>query len=632
MAKGRLSGKLAVILHADVAGSTALVQQNEQLAHGRIQETFKRFSGCIEKYLGKVIELRGDALLAEFNRPSDAVCAAVSFQADQAYHNSRIKDDLVPKVRVGIAMGEVIVDDNTVTGAGVVLAQRVEQQAVPGGLCITEALHEALPKRMPFDLENLGEQVLKGFDDPVCVYRVELKPGESIPPPQESSLLDASPKSRKLMVTVIAITLIMAGVTAYWFKSRVPQVEPAVIERMVPPLPDKPSIAVLPFTNMSGDPDQEYFSDGMTEDLITDLSKVSGLTVIARSSTFSYKGLSRDISTIAKELNARYVVEGSVRKVGDKVRINVQLIDTANAVHLWANRYDRKMKEVFSMQDEVMNRIVSALSITLTEDEESRFQRVYEPAPAAYDTLLKGLKQFRLFTRESNIQSRELFKRAIELDPLYARAYANAAMSFSQAVAFGWSPEPDTDLSVAMDFAQKGLNVDETSPQVHFALSTVYIRKKMHKEAIAAARRSVQLNPNFADGFMMLAQHLIYAGEPEEGLQAITTAKQLNPHHSFIYFWFEALAHFLLGNYEKAAMLGNSAIERNPEFPASHLALAAIYGQMGDIERAEWEAQEVLSLLTDFTITKERTLRAPFFKAQHLNLYLDGLRKAGLPE
>jgi class 3 adenylate cyclase len=290
MAKDRLTGKLAVILHADVAGSTELVQQDKELAHSRIQDTFLRFSTTIEKYQGHVVELRGDALLAEFERGSDAVSASLSFQSDHTYHISRLKDDLRPAVRVGIALGEVIVADNTVTGAGVVQAQRVEQLADPGGVCITAAIHESLSKRMPFELENLGEQVLKGFDDPIRVYRVELGANQSIPPPQQGSKNETTQNKSRLIVATIVIALVVAGGTAYWFKTQEPLVEAASIERMAFPLPDKPSIAVLPFTNMSGVAEQEYFADGVTENLITDLSKISGLFVIARNSSFSYKG------------------------------------------------------------------------------------------------------------------------------------------------------------------------------------------------------------------------------------------------------------------------------------------------------------------------------------------------------
>jgi adenylate cyclase len=265
-----------------------------------------------------VAELRGDALLAEFERASDAVSAALSFQADHANHISRLKDDLRPTVRVGIAMGEVIIADSTVTGAGVVQAQRVEQLADPGSICITAAIHESLSRRLPFDLEDLGELVLKGFDIPVRVYRVELIAGQSIPIPQKTSKGETSPKKPELMIATIVIALVVAGGAAYWFKTQEPKVEAASIDRMAFPLPDKPSIAVLPFTNMSDDAEQEYFADGMTDDLITDLSKLSGLFVIARNSTFTYKGKSVKIRQVAEELGVRYVLEGSVRRAVDR--------------------------------------------------------------------------------------------------------------------------------------------------------------------------------------------------------------------------------------------------------------------------------------------------------------------------
>ena len=287
MAKERLAGTLAVILHADIAGSTELVQEDKELAHERIQDTFRRFSITIEKYQGRVLELRGDALLAEFKRASDAVSAALSFQIDQVCYNDQLDDDLRPGLRVGIAMGEVIIADNTVTGAGVVQAQRVEQLAAPSGVCITTAIHEALSRRMPINLENLGEKVLKGFDHPIGVYRVELIPGESLPPPADRSQDSFLPKSRRLALAFVAITLIVAGGAAYWFQSRMPQIDTASIEHMASPLPEKPSIAVLPFNNLSDDSQQEYFVDGLTEDLITDLSQGSGLVVIARNSVFT---------------------------------------------------------------------------------------------------------------------------------------------------------------------------------------------------------------------------------------------------------------------------------------------------------------------------------------------------------
>ena len=366
MAKDRLSDKLAVILHADVAGSTRLVQQDEHLAHERIQDSFRRLSDIIEKYRGRVLELRGDALLAEFDRPSDAVTAALAFQSDQAYYLSRLKDDLKPGVRIGIAMGEVVIADDTVTGAGVVLAQRVEQLSEAGSLCITAALHEALPKRMPFDLENLGEQVLKGFDDPVRVYRVDLSPGASIPPPQAHIQRQNPSIPWKLITAVVVLLLVVLAGIAYWSKALKLPEETASPDRMVTQLPDKTSIAVLPFINMSDDPAQEYFVDGMTEDLITDLAKIESLFVIARNTAFTYKGQSVVIPEVARELGVKYVLEGSVRRDVDRVRINAQLIDGTSGAHVWAERYDGSLADVFTLQDKVTGEIITQLQITLT--------------------------------------------------------------------------------------------------------------------------------------------------------------------------------------------------------------------------------------------------------------------------
>jgi adenylate cyclase len=323
--ENRPSRKLAVILHADVVGSTALVRLSETLAHHRIQDAFRRFSEAIDQYRGIAHEIRGDALVAEFGRASDAVSASVAFQAANAAHNEELTDEIRPAVRIGIAMGEVVVGDNTVTGEGVVLAQRVEQLAEPGRVCITGAIHEALPWRMPFDKDDLGEQKVKGFEEPVRIYVVSLKSGVEVPEPEECVQSMAATK---------------------------------------PELPDKPSIAVLPFTNMSDDPEQEYFADGMSEDIITELSKFRSLFVIARNSSFAFKGQSVEVKNVSRKLGVRYVVEGSVRRAGTRVRINAQLIDAIEDSHIWAERYDRDLDDIFAVQDEVTEAIVTAIEAT----------------------------------------------------------------------------------------------------------------------------------------------------------------------------------------------------------------------------------------------------------------------------
>jgi len=389
MAKESLSGKLAVILHADVAESTALVQRDEKLAHERIQNTFGHFSETIEKYQGRVQELRGDALLAEFERASDAVVAALAFQTGHANFIGHFDDDLKPTVRIGIAMGEVIIADNTITGAGVVLAQRVEQLAKPGGLCITGAIHEALPQRMPFDQRNLGDQRLKGFEESVRVYTVELKEDTELPEPTTLAGTEKSSANRWLKITASIVLVVGVGLLA-WFQPWATKYDPLSEEKTELSLPDKPSLAVLPFTNRSDDPSQIYFSDGISEDIITGLSRLRNLIVISRNSSFTFRNTSAKVQDIGKDLGAKYLLEGSIRKAGKQIRITAQLIDTNSGHQLWAERYDRELTDIFAVQDEITERIVSILSIQLSGDEQRQITNSATKSFDAYDLFLQA--------------------------------------------------------------------------------------------------------------------------------------------------------------------------------------------------------------------------------------------------
>jgi TolB-like protein/ankyrin repeat protein/class 3 adenylate cyclase len=530
VAKDRLPDKLAVILHADVAGSTQLVQQDEHLAHERIQDSFRRFGDTIEKYRGRILELRGDALLAEFERASDAVTATLAFQSDQTYYLSRLKDELKPSLRVGIAMGEVVMGDGTVTGAGVVLAQRVEQLADPGSICITAALHEALPNRMPFDLENIGEQTLKGFDDPVRVYRVELSPGASIPPPQQENQPEASPKTWHLRIAIaLGVVAIVIGVV-YLFTSTQPIEEPASIERMAMPLPDKPSIAILPFTNMSGDPEQEYFVDGMTEDLITDISKIPDLFVIARNSVFTYKGKSFKVGQVAEELGVRYVLEGSVRRVGDQVRINAQLIDATTGGHLWADRYDGSMADVFALQDNVIGQIVKALAVNLKAGPAT-------PKTAntqAYDAFLKGWAHYQRHTENDFVKAIPLFETAIQLDANYAQAHAALAAVYWKTWENQWVEALDIPLAEAMKNAKNHLQLamKEPSALAHWVASNILIAEGNYETAASEAEQIIALDSNNPDGYATLAEAFALSGNLDESKKLYAKAVRLDPFSS----------------------------------------------------------------------------------------------------
>jgi adenylate cyclase len=630
MAAKQLTGKLAVILHADVVGSTALVQQNEQMAHTRIQDSFRRFGETIFNYHGQVRELRGDALLAEFARASDAVSAALSFQSEQAEFNAHLKDDIRPLVRVGIAMGEVVIADDTITGAGVVLAQRLEQLADPGGICITPAIREAIPRRLPFELNNIGEQELKGFDEPVGVYRVVLTPGAAVPHPEPGRSGSSTQDAPRLKVVIAAVTMAVIAAAAFgiftWQSEEPISPDPKVITPS-----EKPSIAVLPFNNMSGDPDQEYFADGITEDLTTDLSRISGLFVVARNSSFAYKGRSMDLRTVAQELGVKYVLEGSVRRVNDQIRINAQLVDGDTGGHIWADRFDGTMADIFSLQDDVNRKIVEELKVSLTPTEEERLVRIETTNPDAYDMLLRGLEQYTYYSRESMVAAREWYQQAVALDPNYARAYSNIALTYGTEVNFYWTLNRQESIELGLEYANKALQLDDSIPQIYLTRSILYLSQRQHEAALEAAMRTVEVFPDYADGHAALAFILSYSGRYEQALKALERAKQLNIQVTGVYFGVEGRILFLMGRYTDALATLEKSIDLNPGFDRTHLTLAAVLVRLGRLDDAAWEVEEALAITPEITLAKERT-EANYLHASDLENYLDALREAGIPE
>ena len=351
-------------------------------------------------------------------------------------------------------MGEVVIADNTITGAGVVLAQRLEQLAEPGSVVIQGAAVETIPERFPFEYEKLEEFKVKGFDDSIRAYRVRLGEGKSIPAPQELKRHQKPARSRNQIIGLATVVLIAALATTLWLRPWAETGESNYVERM--PLPDKPSIVVLPLVNMSDDTSQDYFADGMTEDLITDLSKVSGLFVIARTSSFLYKGKQVKMSQVAEELGVRYVLEGSVRRSGDQVRINAQLIDATTDGHLWAERYDGTLTDVFGLQDKVVTQIVSALAVSLTSTETAAAGEMETSNPAAYDAVLQGWQFARKRTPQDYAKAIAYFETAVDLDPDYSRGYAGLASVYWRLHNFGWESEIGLDYQ-ALALARKNL-------------------------------------------------------------------------------------------------------------------------------------------------------------------------------
>ena len=608
MAKDHLSRKLAVILHADVVGSTSLVQQNETLAHERIQAAFHHFSETIKTYGGIARELRGDALVAEFERASDAVPAALAFQILNEEFNSKLDDDIQPQLRIGISLGEVIIADNTITGAGVVLAQRLEQLADAGGVVVQGAVFETVPTRMPFDFESLGEQKLKGFELPVRAFAVSLKSGESVPPPE--------PKANKLDNTVPLDESSNQPVTGET---------------------GKPSIAVLPFDNMSGDVEQEYFSDGLTEDIITELSRFHDLFVIARHSSFAFKNQALDITDIGNKLGVQYLVEGSVRKSSRRVRITAQLIEVTTGNHIWAERYDRELEDIFSVQDDVVRTITATLVGRVGLTHRDRIQNKLPSNMDAYDWFVQGRALYNTTTPEDNIRACSMFEKATTLDPKFALAYALLAQTHFRDWATFWEKLPETSYQRAWDYAKKSVELDDTDSVTHSSLGFIYLFKGNHDQAFFHLSKALELNPGDINALTFISRYEMLSGNPERAIECINEASRYNPFGK--YNWSLVPAYYAMQRYDEAILAMNAI-----QCPAAIMMIwmAAVHAQAGNIMEASELAAEFVAIVEQKLGAIGVALpqswlgfvdeRWPFKHSEDREHFLEGLRKAGLAE
>lgn len=637
MTEERLPSKFAFILHADIAGSTVLVQQDEELAHKRIRDTFRRFGDIITKYHGHVRELRGDALLAEFERASDAVTAALAFQTDQSNYLAQVSDDIRPTVRVGIAMGEVIIADGTVTGGGVVLAQRVEQIAEPGDVCITGAIHEALPQRLPFTQESRGEQQVKGFGEPIRVYGVALTQGETIPPPGQESQKKATSGWGMKAVGLAAFVLLIVGGVAFWLKPWIAQDESASIGRPVSPLPDKPSIVVLPFDNMSSDPEQDYFADGITEDITTHLSKIRKLFVISRNSAFSYKGKNFRAEQIAGELGVGYLLEGSVRRAANQVRVNAQLIDGTTGSHLWAEVYDGTLEDIFGVQDKITSQIVEALRIQLTDNEQQRVYEAETKSLDAYDAYLKGWNYYLKNTSEDLPRARDYFEKAVEFDSEYNRAYAALAAVYYKATSEGWFTLRVDDWAMKrrlIQYLERAML--EPNSLALIVAARIEVQKGQHASAINYVKTAIDLEPNNAQAHTVLSKALIFEGRHDEALTNLEIAMQLDPNNISEPLGLAGLAQFLIGEAEVAIKLLEKSRTLHPErsTAGAEVTLTAAYAQLGRKGDAKRSAETMKKLWEDFFWRKPRITdimtHFPFSRAHDARHLSENLLLAGV--
>jgi TolB-like protein/class 3 adenylate cyclase len=633
-AGNRLERKLAAILYADVADYSRLTEDDEEGTHQILSAYLDTMSQAIAHHNGKVIHYAGDAVLADFPTVIDALGCAVDIQRDLAARNARQAADRVVQFRLGLNLGDVIVDRDDIYGEGVNVAARLESLADPGGICISESVRSTVGHKLPLTYEFLGEQTVKNIAEPIRAYRVLAGP---------PATAVGSPRRRLLPLAAGAGALAVAVVFGLWslrdqpgtVEAPAPAEELATADELA--LPDKPSIAVMPFVNNGNNREDEYFSDGITDDLITDLSNISGLFVISRNSTFRYKGQAVDVRTVARALGVRYVLEGSVRRSGNRVRINSQLVDGATGGQLWASRYDGSLENVFDLQDQVTSQIISALALQLTESDESR-RKVFETSNvAAYDEFLRGWEQYRNFTRESFRRAELHFRQALELDPNYSRAHAALALLYWKAALKRWHQNQSSTMAGWVQ-ARREIEKSMSNPTslAHSLLSAMNLYNRRYAEAIAEARRAIALNANIPDGYLALADALIYSGRPQEAIEAANTAIRLDPNYAAPYLSSLGLAHFDLRNYSQAADVLQRSIAINPQDQTPYLILLATYGQLGQQQQARTVLERVNQLFQQEYGHDYRPdlLRGQFpyqdrAAREHL---LQGLQKGGAPQ
>jgi adenylate cyclase len=637
MAEEKFRRKLTAIFSADVAGYSRLMADDET-ATVKTLETYREvMSTLIMQHRGRVIDSPGDNLLAEFTSVVDAVQCAVAVQKEFQARNAELPEKRRMMFRIGVNLGDVIEEGERIYGDGVNIAARLEALAVPGGICVSKTAFDHIETKLPLGYEYLGEQPVKNIPKPVGAYRVLMEPRVTVAEGIEKK--KAVPMWRHKAIlsggVALAVVVIAALIWHFYFRPSRPPVEVASVEEMASPLPDKPSIAVLPFVNMSGDPEQEYFSDGITEDLITDLSKISALFVIARNSVFAYKGKPANIGHVAKELGVRYVLEGSVRRADKQVRINAQLIDATTGGHLWAERYDGDMGDVFSLQDKITHKIVTALAVRLTSGEEQHVATKETNNIAAYDAFLKGWGHYRRHTPSDFAKAISFFHDAIALDPNYGRAHAALALTHWRGSQYGRLWQESMGLSWvegrlwAREYLQRAMK--NPTSLAHQVASEMACFRREHEEAITQAERAITLDPNDPSGHEIMARALIYAGRPEEALDSIKRAMQLDPHHPGLALGLLGLAHFSMGQSEKAVPLIERALSHNPEILPMAITLTAAYGSIACDQEARATLENVSKEAVFPINLKSLMYFLPFKDLEVAERFAEGLLKAGLP-
>ncbi len=582
MAEERVERRLAAILAADVVGYSRLIEQDEEDTRARLRGLHTELiDPRIAADGGRIVKSAGDGVLVEFASVVDAVRNALAIQTAIASRNEDVPEERKIVFRVGINVGDVIVEGDDIHGDGVNVAARLEGLCGPGEIYVSGAVHDQVANKLSVDFDDLGEQTVKNISRPIRVFRVGVGSGASV--------------------------------------------ETAAVA----PPEDRPSVAVLPFDNMSGDAEQEYFSDGISEDIITDLSKISGLFVIARNSSFSYKGTSPDVRKVARELGVRYILEGSVRKAANRVRITAQMVDGATGGHLWAERYDRNLEDIFAVQDEITRTIVDALKVELDLEERSQLGNPATTNIEAYDLTLRGRSLLYSHTREENAEAKGLFEQAIALDPDQISAYWGLSVALFTAYTNGWDDATEETLEHGISIAKQAIEIAPADPQGHWVLALGELWKQNLDGALSAINAAVALAPNHAEVYATRGYILSFAGQSAEAMENLAKSMRLDPQFPTIWLHFLAHAHFIAGDYDEAAALLKRRIRRQPDTDISRGLLVSCYGHLGLVSEAKEEWARLLEVNPDYSIDRKGRV-LPYRNPADWDRIVDGFRKAGV--
>jgi len=587
--KTKVPRRLAAILAADIAGYSALMGADEADTVRSLKEHQAVVLPMIIEHGGRVIDTAGDGILAEFGSVVNAAECAVAIQRTMVERNAGVEETRRMRFRIGINQGDVVFDDTRVYGDGVNVAARLENLAEPGGICISRRVYEDISGKMQLAFVDLGEQQLKNIAQPVRVYRVSDE------------------------------QLAAARVAA----------KPALA------LPDKPSIAVLPFTNMSGDPEQEYFADGMVEEIITGLSRFRWLFVIARNSSFTFKGRAVDAKQVGRELGVRYLLEGSVRKSANRVRIAGQLIDASSGAHLWADRFEGVIENVFELQDQVTASVVGAIAPRLEQAEIERARRKPTESLDAYDLFLRGQANVYKWTRKENEEALRLFYQAIERDPNFSAACAAAASCFTRRKSFGWVIDREKEIAEARRLARHALKSgkDDAAVLADAGLALAYAAGDLDDGA-AFLDRALLINPNLAWAWSDSGWVKLWLGEPDRAIEHFAQAIRLSPIDPALFSMQlgTAHAHFYAGRYDEALTWANMALREVPDSPLALRIAAASSALAGHDEEAKCLIARLLEIDPALRISNLQNVLGPYRQPEYPAKYADALRKAGLPE